>query len=266
MSTPAIPPTIDGAYRSAWDALRAHFWPLMGAILLTFAAGIPSYAASAVANAADGIRSGAGLPFAVLANAYSLLVTTPLGFGLVRLTTRAVRGEGVRFEHLVEPFRSLRMYLSTLGASLLAGVIGLAAIAPGLVIALMSGCGAVLRAGAAHDEPAIQRALASAAVGLIFSGVVMLVPLLWVMTRLAFVNSCVADGGANPVEAVARSWAMTRGHAVTVLLLLLSGAPLMLLGCAACCVGFVPALALLYLALGSLYVALGGFVRTPASA
>ena len=260
-TAPPVEATIDAAYRTAWRAFVANFWPLMGGMLLYVTANVPPYVMGLVAQAADNYRHGAGLPFAFLGNAYSFFVIVPLGFGLLRLHVRTMRGEGVVYGHLLEPFRSVRMYLSSLGATLLTGCIALAVMAPGIALALVSGCGAILHAASGRDEAAVAQALAAAGVGLALSAVVMAVPLMWIGTRLVFVNPCVSDGGANPVEAVARSWEMTRGHAVTVLLLLLSAVPLMIAGCAACCVGFVPALSLVYLAQASLYLALGGFSR-----
>jgi hypothetical protein len=90
------------------------------------------------------------------------------------------------------------------------------------------------------------------ALGLLF----LIVPGIIFLCRLAFVPYLVMDKGLEPVAAVEKSWAMTRGHALKVFAILLIGIVLFLLGLLLFVVGAFFAVLWIDTAFASLYYAI----------
>jgi len=97
--------------------------------------------------------------------------------------------------------------------------------------------------------------LANLLVGvIILIGVIFLiVPGIIFACKLAFVPYLVVDRKMETIEAVKKSWEMTRGHAVTVFLMGLLAIPIILLGLICLVVGVIPAAMWVQTAFASLY-------------
>ena len=97
--------------------------------------------------------------------------------------------------------------------------------------------------------------LASLLVGIIFSiGIALLiVPGIIFACKLAFVPYLVVDRRMETIEAVKKSWDMTRGHAWTIFLMGLLAVPIVLLGLICLGVGVIPAAMWILAAFASLY-------------
>jgi uncharacterized membrane protein len=97
--------------------------------------------------------------------------------------------------------------------------------------------------------------LANLLAGLIIAiGIVLLiVPGIIFACKLAFVPYLVVDRKMETIEAIKKSWEMTRGHAFTVFLMGLLAIPIALLGLICLGVGIIPAVMWIQTAFASLY-------------
>jgi len=84
--------------------------------------------------------------------------------------------------------------------------------------------------------------------------------------KLAFVPFLVVDRKMETIEAVKKSWEMTRGHAWTVFLMGLLAIPIVLLGFICLVVGIIPAVMWIQTAFASLYHAVSLEEQAPAAA
>lgn len=85
--------------------------------------------------------------------------------------------------------------------------------------------------------------------------VLLIVPGVVAIVRLAWVPYLVTEGRREPVAAVRESWERTASYAWTISGVLLLAVPLILLGVLLLVVGVIPALVLVHLAAASLYAA-----------
>jgi uncharacterized membrane protein len=97
--------------------------------------------------------------------------------------------------------------------------------------------------------------LANLLVGLIIGiGIILLiVPGIIFACKLAFVPYLVVDRKMQTIDAIKKSWEMTRGHAGTVFLMGLLAVPIVLLGLICLVVGVIPAAMWIQTAFASLY-------------
>jgi uncharacterized membrane protein len=97
--------------------------------------------------------------------------------------------------------------------------------------------------------------LANLLVGIIIAvGILLLiVPGIIFACKLAFVPYLIVDRKMETIEAVKKSWEMTRGHAGTVFLMGLLAIPIVLLGMICLVVGIIPAVMWIQAAFASLY-------------
>ncbi|MCK6526311.1 hypothetical protein L6R50_01690 [Myxococcota bacterium] len=107
------------------------------------------------------------------------------------------------------------------------------------------------RSGKRYGNAVIASLLSSFAVGI---GLLLLVlPGIYLMIRLFYVPALVMVEGADGVEALRESWRRTEGRELDVLLFGLLGFGAMIAGVLLCCVGTIPAAAVLAVAYGRFY-------------
>ncbi len=88
-------------------------------------------------------------------------------------------------------------------------------------------------------------------------GLASFVPLVWLGLGLGFIWSELAyDPAAGPIESIRRSLAIAKGHRLDVFLLYLVVMGVSIAGYMACCVGYLPAMGLVFLVHGATYLGL----------
>jgi uncharacterized membrane protein len=259
--TNPIPPTVIGAYENAWRALRRGFWPIVGAVLLTVVAQLPGNAINIVGTVLDRSVHGAAIAGLVLTYAWMFLVMMPLQYGAFRLMAAAARSEALDFSDVLWAFKSPSSYVRSVGGMLALCAAIMAAMLPAVLVLLAFGCGAGLAAARhAGGNPSAELTALLGALGVaaILVALIAMLPGMWIALRLVLAQFLVPDAEMGPIDAITTSWAMTRGHGLTILGIVLAFVPLVIAGCMAFCVGYFVAMALAWLALASLYAALGG--------
>jgi uncharacterized membrane protein len=74
------------------------------------------------------------------------------------------------------------------------------------------------------------------------------------------------DAGMGPIASLRASWNAMRGHKGGMFVFLCAGMLVYIVGILACCVGALPALAVLYVAWAAIYVRLSGYQKAPLEA
>ena len=133
---PAAPiePGVISSYSHAWQQLWKHFPELLLIAVIQLAIG---YIPSAFSWATRGIINWAGtVLFSFLSPVYSILLASPIGYGVSFAFLKAARGEPVEVKDMFEVFRN---YWNAVLAGLLVGLIVFAGficlIVPGIILA-----------------------------------------------------------------------------------------------------------------------------------
>ncbi len=227
--TPAEPARLRPivAISRAWDTFRAHVGISLAAMLALLAV----------------YFAGEFIPFVNMA--FSLLVAPALAAGGARFLVRVVRGESPTIESAFDGFKS---WPSATGAILMQMFVVLAIMSPVLVVTLATiGINALRNPNPASFDPAMLVPVFAVAVPCY-------VAMAWFMSRtwpVAFVVMEPECTGA--VDALRRSWTMTRGNAWRAVGLMVLALPLEILGLIALCVGIIPAIILWYYGLAHGY-------------
>jgi len=218
------------AVSAGWNLLLARPWISLGVLLVLFA-----------------IQLACNLiPFVnILA---SLLVTPALYAGGAWFFLRGVRRENPPFETAFEGFQR---WPSATGAVLIVSLGALLIALPVIVTTIgMAGLGALL-SGSRH---AADFTGAMAATGVFFSMLICLPIAAWWSARAGMTLFTVMEPDRPAaVEAVKRSFALTRGSVWRLIGLYLVCVVVMLIGCLALCVGVIPAAVVMYYAYAHAY-------------
>lgn len=186
---------------------------------------------------------------AVLVNAISIFSQVAVQLGALRVFVDVVEGRPADADS----------YLSGLKRSV-AGVVQVLVVYALMLLTLLPfagvGAGLFFALDGTLDEAALWVAVAFA---------IAIVPLAWVSLGLTFMQSeLVYDLSVGPVEAMRRSWAMVRGHRITIIVFYLFSMVVLIAGVLACCVGFVPAYGFVLLLQTSLFLTLrNGLLPSP---
>lgn len=264
---------LDFALSHGWNTFTRAWGLLVVAGLVIIVSGMPPQFGWQFAG--PGIRATNAPPAAIvvavailvfLGMVWSVLVQWPLAAGATVAAAEAARGRTAAFGALLAGFRRLG---PTLLATLLAWLLTTLATLPFAAVAVGGVFLTVL--GARRSDDAL---FAVGVVVAVVAGLGAILVSIWLTARLSFAATRAADPAlpkVGGVEAVRISWDATRGHALSVVGVLILGGLASLAGLACCCVGLpLFGFPLFYAWLGALYVALvdpGSVVSaTPASA
>lgn len=103
--------------------------------------------------------------------------------------------------------------------------------------------------------------------GILLGLVVFIVPGIILMLGTVLAHPYIVDQGMGPIDAIRASWAATDGHKGNLFVWWLASIGIVLLGLAACCVGYLPAVTLVSLGVVIIYLRLAGLAQgTPSDA
>jgi hypothetical protein len=250
---------LDFALSHGWKSFTGAWGLLVVAGLAVFASGLPAQFAGqfvgpwirAANPPPEAIVLAVGL-LVLLGTVWSILVQWPVAAGAMVAAAEAARGRTAAFGALGAGFRRLG---PTLLSTLLVWLITVLATLPLAGLALGGVFVTVL--GARRSEDAL---FAIGLVVVVIAGIAAILVSIWLTARLVLAPARAADPALPRVgglEAVRISWNATRGHALSVLGVLILGGLVSLAGFLCCCVGLpLFGFPLFYAWLGALYVAL----------
>jgi uncharacterized membrane protein len=234
-STPA-PPAGGGrlsptdAFGGGWNAFVANPWVSIGVCLVLGAI----------------LLVGQMIPFVNLL--FGLLVSPALYAGGAWFFLRGIRGENPPFETAFEGFQR---WPAVTGALLITFGVTLVLIIPAIVMLLGTIGVMALLSGQTSELEKITPAMT---VPLLLTIAVTYPAMMWWTARSYFTMFTIMEADRpTAMEAVRRSFALTRGSLWRLIALWLLSIPVVLLGCLALCVGIVPALIVIYYAMAHAY-------------
>ena len=221
---------------TAWKALTAHFWVLVGMVIAFL---ILSFILSM-------LQSGGGF-ISIIVMLLSLALSTIFGLGYARMCLDAVEGKEPQFSSFQEQFPKFWRYL---GLSMLIGLVAGIYVLLTVLITVI-----VLGVGSGGDI----------LVGLMNMGrfgilliVVLNIPLILLGLRVQFASLFIVDADSGIIESLRKSWEITQGHEIKLILLLLLICALLFAGVIAILIGVFPAAVLANLMIAVTYKELSG--------
>lgn len=219
------------ALTEGWNAFRANAWMSVGVLVVLFAI----------------VIAGSIVPFAGLL--FALLVEPALLAGGAWFFLRGVRRENPPFEAAFDGFQR---WPSATGAVLVVGLVGFLILLPVMVVTIgVAGVAALLTRGAGHapsDFPGGMGALLLPVMLVVYP-----LEIWWTARSYMTVFIVMEPDHPGAIEAVRRSFALTRGSVWRLVGLWLLMIPVGLAGLLALCVGIVPAAAVGYFAFAHAY-------------
>lgn len=218
------------AVSAGWRAFLANPWVSLGVLVVLFA-----------------ISLACGLvPIVnILASA---LVSPALYAGGAWFFLRGIRRENPSFETAFEGFRR---WPTVTGALLLVGLVGLLLVMPLFVVAIGTVGMAGVMSSRFDEMPGLGHVLTGP---IVLTGLIVYPLMLWWNARAGMVLFTVMEADRpSAIEAIQRSFALTRGSVWRILGLFLLFVPVLLLGLVALCVGILPAALVTYYAYAHAY-------------
>jgi hypothetical protein len=206
--------------------------------------------AAVTGDAGKGVAMALSGLLALVATVASVAVFGVLKLGLDRLCADALQGRKVDLARMFGMLRKTVTYLLQVILGTLAGML-IFAVASGVAVAVIAGS-----LGSGAFEGSYEKVLPSIFAGFGVSGLVLMVPAVWLW--LAYQNASfeVMFTGAGPVEAIQNAFTLASGHRLNGLLVMLVSMPLAVAGLLACGIGFIPAFVLITLLQVGHYLAL----------
>ena len=234
-STPA-PPAGGGrlsptrAIAGGWAAFKANPWISLGVCLVLGAVLV------------------VGQMIPILSVLFGLLVSPALYAGGAWFFLRGIRNENPPFETAFEGFQR---WPAVTGAVILVFGVTLLFMVPVVFMLL----GTIGIAALFSGQPGELSKITPAMTVPVFATIVVAYPvMIWWSSRTYFTLFTVMEADRpTSMEAIRRSFALTRGSVWRLIGLWLLSIPVILLGCLALCVGFVPALIVIYYATAHAY-------------
>jgi hypothetical protein len=227
---------IDAAITYAWDRFKAQWLPLVGAgmavVVIPYILQIvQSILTVAVAAAADPVATAWIFPtIVVVFSIPQILLQQMLFLAGFRVAIDVLEG---RLPSFPAYFGAMKRCFAALGQLLLIYLVMALTTAP------LVGLGFLVHQTFGEGATAAYAGLA--VVGYF-------VPFVYVMLGLSYMSlELVYDRTAGPIEAMRRSWAITRGKRLDVFLLVLVQIGVAIAGLMMCCVGLLPAMGLFLL-------------------
>ncbi|RKG61790.1 hypothetical protein D7X30_00110 [Corallococcus sp. AB011P] len=253
----------DWTFSNLWDVCWAAFqreWGMLSLAVLVYL-GV-SLGAQLLINVATGI--GAAVDSVVLAGVLGVvglvaqqLVQGLVQLGLLRVCFDVLHGGRADVARLFSQMHKAVPYTLTM---LLVFVIVLVPLVLLGVLAILTLVGTGLLSGVDLDSSTDQLSNALAPmIGVMGLGVLVLVgPITYLALPLYLVQPELAydDAPPSPLEVLRRSWEAARGHRLGILGVGFAGGAVMLAGVFACCVGFIPGMALAQLLIAGMFLAL----------
>ena len=229
-SVPDAPLSPTRAIAGGWAAFKANPWVSLGVCLVLGAV----------------LVVGQMIPFVNVV--FGLLVSPALYAGGSWFFLRGIRGEHPSFETAFEGFQR---WPAATGAVLIAfGVTLLIALPLCFMVLGTIGFTALLSGDSSHMSRTLPALTLPLYVALALTYPVMI----WWSSRSYFALFAVMEADRpGPLQAIRRSFELTRGSVWRLIGLWLLSIPIVLLGCLALCVGFVPAVIVLYYAMAHAY-------------
>ena len=216
---------------TAWKALTAHFWVLVGMVIAFL---ILSFILSM-------LQSDGGF-ISIIVMLLSLALSTIFWLGYARMCLDAVEGKEPQFSSFQEQFPKFWKYL---GLSMLIGLVAGIYVLLTVLITVI-----VLGVGSGGDI----------LVGLMNMGrfgilliVVLNIPLILLGLRVQFASLFIVDADSGIIESLRKSWEITQGHEIKLILLLLLICARLFAGVIAILIGVFPAAVLANLMIAVTY-------------
>lgn len=256
--------TFSALWDLCWSTFQRHWLQLCAATLVTFGVGFGvQMVVSVLAMVAQALGDTAAyIAVSLLGGFVQSAVQGVVTLGLIRLMFDALAGRrvelGVLFTQLHKVGRYLVSLLVISAVSMAAAMVAVVGLV--LVVGIALGVGTVLSGGElpATDDPLELLKASSVAAGAALVALVALaVPLLYFSLPLAFWQHELAlNDGASAMGSLRACYTLARGQRLSILGVVVLSVLLLLGGLIACCVGMIPALALVQLLLTGLYRAL----------
>ncbi|MCP3099048.1 hypothetical protein LZ198_09195 [Myxococcus sp. K15C18031901] len=241
-----------------WTTFQRDWVMLSLGMFLVFAASMAGGLLSQALNFIGGVMDSmtAFVVFTIAGTLLSSLVQGVATLGFLRMCMDALSGQradlATLFSQMSKAFRFVLIQLAGILCAvplIILGGVG--------VVATLAILGVPWNSG--EDVFAILSGVSAGplAAALAVGTVVMLVPAAWLLTPLALAQPALAfRNDAGVMEILRHCFAAARGHRINIIVTLLLGAALSIVGFILCCVGLVPAVALFYVMLAGLYMAL----------
>ncbi|MEI7904111.1 MAG: glycerophosphoryl diester phosphodiesterase membrane domain-containing protein [Candidatus Firestonebacteria bacterium] len=252
-----------------WEKMKTHFWPLaLSFLVMMLVSGAFGLLAGSFEEGAKKLteNSPAGMALSTLAllvRLGSYAISALISAGLINITLKIYNGEKPEtadyFKYLFNgwkwvPDMLLAMLILFAGSVILSLpfiAVGYAKFRPFYVNDHLQGYGA----GAFLMEASKQVLWFS---GFLVLGLLILSVLLYFMLRVYFYPYLIVDKNMTAVQALKKSWELTRGNFWKMNLFFLASCGIMLAGSLVCCVGIFAAVPLVWLATAFVYKKLAG--------
>lgn len=223
-------------FKKGWEIVKANLLKIVGAALVLF---IIQSLLDAVTK--DGGRGGMSPEMGIL-SLLATLVSLVVGVAVTSAVIRIVRGAPVNLKALsINPTQVLRY----VGVVVVMMLIVIAFVVP--VVGIATALGITTFVGGDIDSGIISFLVILA---------VALSVLIYINLRLMFATYLVVDGKTGVIEAIKKSWTMTRGEVWTIVKLALLSVVVALLGALALLVGLLVAIPVIAFTYAYYYVAL----------
>jgi len=254
--------SFDGIWTQALERFKAEWIMLSVSVLILMAvgmvAGIFNSIFQTVARLAIGERGGTmGIIWVtvvstLMSQLVSMIIQGTFTMGLFRIIIDVLQGKKADVGRILTQLPKLPRYI--VQTFLFFVMIGL----PMLLYVVLLGVVASVVTGVGLSDPSnFARLFKGAGIGVLVIGFLAALPIIYYFTLpLMFATMELVYGDSPPVESIRRAFVIARGHRWSIIGFGLISLLVVLVGLLACCVGIIPAVALVYMLLVGLYLSL----------